>query len=424
MKITSDILKRENYSQFLDFDEKTLTTFESNWKSAKQMGTCSCCGQRKKITSFFEVPQKRFAIQSDEDKTHMTICQNCVLSLYQKIKTEDPEHNSHRAMYIICGLTNTYYNESLVSKIFDIDNINDLGETIRVPNVFLYFLILGSNKKYQGKDFFNSDCIDYDYISAKQSELYSLSEEGRKNRSQIISVFHWDPFANENKEDREAMYSDLVTMIDDSMNDDLVRQKAAVEIVRSFKRIDKSSEALRIWQATPESMAEHRDDIKSLIDQKTKETQMVTSFSKDHGFAEKYAMSKTKGSGTLGAIVRDMNNYHYDRGVTNKFDIETAGAIKQIAEISAEAMMKQLDFQESDYAEMVKTQAEEIRKYRKDLARVTEELRIYKEKHLKAELLEELKDELTAKGINDEEIEELLKQELYKNQCDDQDIIV
>lgn len=87
-------------------------------------------------------------------------------------------------------------------------------------------------------------------------------------------------------------------------------------------------------------MVDNSKLIKELSETKQKETSLVTQFSKDHGFAEKYATAKSRGSGTLGAIVREMNEKGYDKGAINKFDIETAEAMKQVADISAQSMFK------------------------------------------------------------------------------------
>ena len=206
-----------------------------------------------------------------------------------------------------------------------------------------------------------------------------------------------------------------MTLASDDIAEDLVKQKAALEIVRSFNRINKINDALIELQATTDSMTNNTDTIKALMEQKNKETSTVLALSKDNGFTEKYASSKTKGSGTLSAIVRDMEEHGYDPGIANKFDIETEKAMQQVADISATAMFKQLSFTETDYASMVREQGEYIREMQDTMARQAEELRLLKEKQLKQEILEEYKRELEIKGLDHDEIEALVRKELdYK----------
>jgi hypothetical protein len=56
-----------------------------------------------------------------------------------------------------------------------------------------------------------------------------------------------------------------------------------------------------------------------------------------------------------------MNDIGYDKGAVNKFDIETAAGMRQVAELSSESILKQLDLTGADFADMVKQQATIIR---------------------------------------------------------------
>ena len=404
-------------------------------------------------------------LEDRKDKKHAVkrrafFCIPCLNALAERFMMEEGV-DEYAALYRICAVTGQYYNHALARNVIeDIDRKYEDGSPIdpRVGFVDLYFRQVVETKAYNGKTFYNSEDMSLDLIAHGETDPdviadnkrkilaesveedpnavfdalmehapdvvlqrckstqeilnNNLSDTAKDNRSQVLQVFHYDPFINEDPADRESMYIDLATMIDDAMSEDLVRQKSALEIVRSFKHIDKLTDAIRELQATPESTIQHSKELKNLADQKSKETQLVTQFSKDHGFAEKYAMSKSKGSGTLSAVIRDMRDYHYDRGVVNKYNIETADAIKQVSDISAESIFKQLNLTESDYAQMVKEQGQELRKLKADYASLKEENRLLKEKHLKEDLMRELALELKDKGISDEDIEEVLKKEV------------
>ena len=96
----------------------------------------------------------------------------------------------------------------------------------------------------------------------------------------------------------------------------------------------------------------------------------------------------------------------------NRFDIETSEAMRQVAEISAESMFKQLSLNDTDFAKIIKEQGKMIREMQYTMQTQEEELRLLKEKHLKEELLVEYERQLKDKGINSEEIAGLLEQEL------------
>ena len=204
-----------------------------------------------------------------------------------------------------------------------------------------------------------------------------------------MEKFHYDPFEKEPAKDRGRLYADLVTLYDDAMATDLVRQRAAIEVVKSFYRIDTIGQTIQELQASPQSMVDNAKVLKDLIDQKAKETAMVTSFSKDHGFAERYQTGKTKGAGTLSSVVRDGFYNHFDKLAVNKFDIETSNAMRQVADISAASMMNQIQLSSDDFRKMVEEQAKRIRELTEQVAELAEANRLFKEKEIKQQLLDE-----------------------------------
>lgn len=407
------------------------TTDSTRW----YMATCYGCRSYRHIDEFpaaygdfmsykvIEPKGKHF------NKRISCICIHCLERLVDHFQSEgmDP----YKALYAACGLGNLYYDDVMAHRVYE-DDIKEFtdGKPIAniVPWVDLYFRKIDELSQVSGndgKDFWHSDNNQYAAIPVIQGTIKArkdgtlqktdeMSDEDRENYNAIWAVYHYDPFEDEEKDEKARLMADLVTMIDDAMVGDLVRMRAALEIVRSFHRIDKLSETIASLQLTPELTAQNARAIKELIDTKKKETDMVTAFSKDHGFAEKYAMSKSKGAGTLSAIIRDMKEGHYDRTEVNRYDIETAAAIKQVSDISAESIFKQINFSDSDYAQMVKEQGIKIRELQEQLDSNTEELRLYKEKHLKQDLMEELEYELKEKGLDQENINSILEKEIHK----------
>ena len=162
-------------------------------------------------------------------------------------------------------------------------------------------------------------------------------------------------------------------------------------------------------------MVDNANILKNLIEQKAKETAMVDSFSKAHGFAERYQTGgKTKGAGTLSSVVRDGFYNHFDKLAVNKFDIETSNAMRQVADISAASMMNQIQLSSDDFRKMVEEQAEKIRELTDQVAKLSEANRLFKEKEIKQQLLDEYVEDLKAKGITDEVIKEAAKKAQMK----------
>lgn len=389
------------------------------WDTPRPMMTCLGCSTPQKDDSFVKVPQAALGYKGENGTKRAFLCKNCMEALVKQFIEQDKTHSPYHALYRLCSFTGIYYDNKLAHRVIEGPNTWEDGSPVSpfIHWSLLYCRAVMADPVLKLKGFYESDNFDFAAMieHRKVEETQSLSEHDRQNRASVVAIYHYDPFEDEAVSDRAKMYEDLMTLASDDLGEDLVKQKAALEIVRSFNRINKINEALVELQATTQSMTANSDVIKALMEQKNKETSTVLALSRDNGFTEKYASSKAKGSGTLSAIVRDMEENGYDPGIANRFDIETETAMKQVADISAAAMFKQLSLTETDYAGMVREQAEYIREMQDTLERQGEELRLLKEKHMKEELMKEYKRELEIKGLDPSEIDDLVRKELdYK----------
>lgn len=350
------------------------------------------------------------------------ICIHCLNKLYNDWRKRYC-FTPIETLYMICSFANVYFDKDLAESIlYDKDARYVDGILLTKDVTFVDKYMRKIEEIQEGHtDFWGADCSPI----ALQKQLGELTkrqaavedearDEDKDNYNIIWGMYHYDPFETEEPKDQKRLRANLVTMIDDAMSGDLVRMNAALEIVKAYYRIEKIGETLNQLQATSELTIQNSNEIKRLVDAKSKETAMVTAFSKDHGFAAKYATAKSKGSGTLSAVIRDMKDAHYDPGVVNKYDIETSAAIKQVSDISAESIFKQISFTSAEYADMVREQADEIKSLTSKLRDKEEELRMFKEKEIKQELLEELKEELIEKGIPIENVDEMIQKEYDK----------
>ena len=397
--------------------------FDIHKKSAK----CRCCGTDRRYTEFIRVNSPGNTLEWEgmevlgPEKTYTTgFCIHCILKLHEEYK-KTFNLSECEALYMICAITGVYYSDEIARETLnDNDLYFDDGVAMDPSTHWIdrYFRKLSENPELFKRDFWKSDNVQFKSVMAVQSKIdptIGMSDEDKDNYNTIWSTYHYDPFEMDDPKDKSRLMADLVTMIDDAMKDDLVRMRAALEIVRAFYRIDKYGESLNQLQSTPDGTVANANAIKQLTAAKSQETTMVTAFSKDHGFAEKYAISKSKGSGTLSAVIRDMKESNYDFGTVNYYDIATSKAIKQVSDISAESIFKQVAFTGADYADMVKEQAIELKRLKEELDTCKEENRLFKEKFLKQELLEELRDDLIQKGIPIENVEEMIAKEYNKN---------
>ena len=275
-----------------------------------------------------------------------------------------------------------------------------------------YLEVIFQKEQYKNKTFYDQlDRASFVKASMLKESEETLTEDDKQNRSDIKKAFGYDPFENKPVDQRPMLYRSLSQMIDPTLNNDLVRQRAAIEIVTNYEEIDRLDAAIAKLSMTPDDLVQHSEQLKVLRGMKTDVNRNISTLCKDHGLSAKYANSKSKGAGTLSAIIRDMEETNYDAGKVNLYDIETSDSMQQCSDISAKSIMSQLKLSDSDYAQMVEEQALVVRKEIAKRKEAEEALRLCKEKLRKQELIAELIKEYKKRGIPSEEIEELLAPE-------------
>nr|DAT55139.1 MAG TPA: hypothetical protein [Caudoviricetes sp.] len=242
----------------------------------------------------------------------------------------------------------------------------------------------------------------------KEDEDVELNEEDLKNRREILMTFHFDPFEKESNKDKKQLYRDLVSMITDDLAEDLPKARAAISLVRGYLRADRLTDAVQLLSRDAQTMVVNSKALKTLSEMLKNENAILTTTVRDFGLSDRYATMKSKGAGTIGAIVRDIETYDYDDGKVNRYDIKTSASMEQAAEISTKAIMKQLSLSEAEYVDMLKRQREEIEKLHKENDELKEEVRIIYKQIKKQSLLKELATELISKGIGKEEVESII----------------
>lgn len=370
--------------------------------------SCLFCGGIYKASTGFYPSSSRNSMLRADDKgiTRLIICKDCAQNFFNYL--HKIFRKLDRTIFNFCAALDVYYDPEAVKQIQTqkVDSEKVIDE---------YFKRIKSSTASRDKTFADSKgfAIEEDKESIHANYENGLTESDLANRREILSVFHRDPFEDMPIEVRKQLYQDLITMVDPAMADDLVRQRAAIEIVRSFYRVSDIQRSINELSKDPQSSVRNAKEIKALTEIKTKETDMITKFSKDHGFAERYATAKSRGAGTLSATIRDMEDYDYDDGKINAYDIKTSATMQQAADISTQAIMKQLSLSEADYVDMLKQQRERLVRLEQDNMRYREELRLVYKQIVKQDLLKELATELAQKGMSTDEVFASIMSEIH-----------
>ena len=112
-------------------------------------------------------------------------------------------------------------------------------------------------------------------------------------------------------------------------------------------------------------MEKNISTIKNLEDTKNKITASVLSLARDNGISLKHSVNASKGENTWTGKVRKMKEMNLMEAETNLYDVEYSAGLRQVAEISDAAIVKQIRLDENDYNDMIVQQRELINKYKK-----------------------------------------------------------
>lgn len=411
-------------------DEKRqpLANFDKNITTAYCMG---CRTGFSKPHYFWPTSTFLGRIHIEKSKPRMILCKKCAAAYYGKL-LEEYQGDYKKALLHWCYDFDYYYDAYLVDKLM-IWNFHDGS---RGPNPVLkfpdsYMRILSStlnSNPYRGKTMYGQiteevlDLIvngEYD-ISAKKQELEKeklqnatsyLSKEDKVHRSKILATYLYDPFENYPIEERPTLYRSLYMMLDENIDTDLPRQRAALEIVTSYLTLEKLNATLQTLIQSGDTSKDAADNIAKWSTVCATKASIIEKQAKENGFSMRYAGSAGKGSGTLTGVQKELVEGFDDEILTNYYDIKTSSSIKHIADISSQSIIEQLELNENDYVEMIKEQRATIQRLSTENDKLAEELRLIKAKLTKGRLLDELKQEFLQKGIDRSEIDMILEDE-------------
>ena len=358
---------------------------------------CSCCGKA--------LPQDKYFLAYNEGnlgrieangKMHTHICMDCCKNLYEYLFYEKADKDGEKAMKWLCSYLNIYYDDVSYFKAKKTMEENDRKTHI----VEEYINVISRSATLKGKVFLESPDVDINQNQgdSKADKIINsntgnvpedLEEEWSKAdleaKRQVIKMVGYDPFYFEVEKDRKILYKDLLGMMEQGMELDGLKVQAAIQIVLSFKNIRELNEKYRKKSDTDAPVSE----LKALSELKKKELETITSFSRDNGFGERYAISKAKGENTFSGIMAKMNEMKYENAILNMYDVETSKSINQAADASFAAIFNQLSMSEAEVYKTCQDQLKKLLALQRENATLTENLRLAKRELAEKKLEEE-----------------------------------
>lgn len=212
-------------------------------------------------------------------------------------------------------------------------------------------------------------------IPDKVEVVEAPPEEDNQNKNDVLRMLGYNPFEFEPKEDQRHLFNKLVDFLDEGTLEDSFKLPAVIEIVKSFNQLDKINNAISRIMSDVDSFSQNVGSVNSLVGAKDKMLKSVLALAKDNGISVNHNNNKSKGAGTLSGIIKTLQEKGFEEAAVNLFDIETAQGMRQVADLSNQSIMNQLQFDENDYTSMIMEQRELLQKSEDKVISLEEENR-------------------------------------------------
>ena len=347
---------------------------EALYEVGRTKFTCNMCGKLKDASEFYKSTDPLCT-------TGVTrICKICAAKLAY---SEDLKGNKKAPDEQSVQLALRYLDKPFFQKLYD-ESILEAANTMSGKpknNTWTSYIKNISMPQYNTLTWKDGDCGNSSTLLPSIGSVDN-SDEVKKmyktNKRTVISALGYDPFESAADADKPLMYGKLVGFLDESTQDDELKLGACVEIVHSLNQSEKINTVINALQKTPESIIKNSATIKALEATKKDIMKTTLDLARDNGISIKHSNRNTKGAHTLTGKLKMLKQSDLRSKEMNLFDINTAEGMKQVAELSFEAIMKQINPDENDFAEMVRTQAEMIKELQNKCDVAEEEARIYR----------------------------------------------
>lgn len=380
---------------------QTVATYFNRFVPLYDKHICTCCGTPKNVSDFYTVYNITCANRVDVSGSfHMWVCKECANKLFAYCYSVLADKNVELATQYVCSYLNLYWDVDLfyIAK----QRFDSIGRRGTLLGSYIFVI----NSQETGKTFMDSPfLVDEQYNSANRivqnsdEAPFDWSKEDARNKSTVLKMVGYDPFAYESDDNKKILYRDLLNILDEGMQNDLVKFQAGIQIVLSFFKLRQMNEKEHKLNQENAPITE----LKALSDLKAKELKAISDFSKDNGFSERYATAKAKGENSFTGIMNKMNEQKYEKAILNRYDIETSATIQQAADASFKAIFGQLSLSESEVWKITQDQFVELTKLRKENSKLQEELRKAKYRIAEIGLLEKEKEMKVKLGIEEDE---------------------
>lgn len=323
--------------------------------------TCIKCGTSTNI------PEGKFYLSKwsklwVKNGNRFPVCKECLNDIFQE---NVGRYGVRFAILIACYM-------------MDIPFVNAAVDTIeKHANITIGSYTRCLNKVMMTQRTFTNSLLDGEVVQAlersESTEIVKWSDSDKKNMRFVINTYGYDPFpeADYGDGDRKMLHNMLAGYISDDEDMDPHKRISAVTMVKTILQRDRVDKLIdfELQSVVPSQ------NLKLYSDTKKKLEDIISDLANENGFSAKSAGKTARKANTLTSIMKRMLDEGYDFSKPNVIDSKMNGVYYEMAQISNQNLMDQLNFQSDDYARMVATQRDLLLKNDEKIMKLEEENR-------------------------------------------------
>ena len=335
----------------------------------KVMYTCTICGRMHESQGNYFHKSSASVMWSGNNK-YTPFCKRCIEVIYEDTALK---YGSKRtATMIICHYLDVPFYADVAQNLIENNIVYTFG---------MYSKMVQFSKNYMGKTFVNTLLDKVELIKSedniRETREAKWTTRDKNNRKYVESIVGYDCFDTvaTSDEDRRFCFNLMARYCDDdSVKYDSHKTNSCIEIVNMQLQVAKLNELIN--EELGKNVIEEAK-IQKLVVSKKSMLDGISKLAQDNNISSNFNDSSKVGVNTLTERMKQIERDGYELVKPNLYNIKTAEIMKQVANISIQAINDQLAFDSNDYAEMIKEQRVLIEKLQEDNDRLVEENRQY-----------------------------------------------
>lgn len=358
-------------------------------KSKKQKSetfSCTRCGRDISLKSnYYGSGSELYKITK-----RLSVCKDCTRKVYDRYF--EVYEDKRKAIYYTCRKLDIVYSESVYKS-----SINDKRKYHPFAMYMMKLNSLGKvNNDGASATFDDSDSIEDKEIKKKQDEKEAKKEVKRqievkqfdendpkfdldKNdiriKNDVVRLLGRDPFAGYSKYDQKYLYNGLIGYLDEDTLEDQFKVGIYIQLLNMELQVTKIDYNISQITKNIDSLLANSDKLKSLTSLKKDIINAADKIAKENSISVKNRNDQKAGKSTLGYMMSNLRDLGFQDAEVDYYSQKVCYGMQRVAEISMNAMQKNLQFDENDTNDIIQIQREKIQSQEKKVLELEEELR-------------------------------------------------